>query len=168
MSISMYEASVPVLQRALSNLDAILVKAVDHAGRHDIDPAVLLDSRLYPDMFPLSRQVQLVTDFALRGACRLAGNEPASVADDEKTVDELRARIGGAIEQLGQYQPEQIDGSEGRQISLKLPIGDMTFDGKAFLQYFVLPNVYFHVTTAYNILRENGVPLGKPDFLGAG
>lgn len=168
MSVSMYEASVPVLQRALRNLDGILDKGYEHAVRHDIDPAVLLNTRLYPDMFTLGRQVQLVTDFSLRGVCRLAGEEPVSVADDETTFDALRARIASAIEQLGAYGPEQIDGSETRQIHLKLPIGDMTFDGKTFLQYFVLPNVYFHVATAYNILRENGVPLGKTDFLGAG
>ncbi|MDH3588306.1 MAG: DUF1993 domain-containing protein [Gammaproteobacteria bacterium] len=167
MTLSMYQASVPVFKTALRNLDAILARGVQHAEEHDIDPAVLLEARLFPDMFTLCRQVQVASDFALRGACRLAGQEPKSTADTETTFGELRARIATALDTLDSYRPEQIDGSEERVIHLKLPIGEMDFDGKHFLQYFVLPNLFFHVTTAYNILRHNGVPLGKTDFLGA-
>ena len=167
MSISMYHSSVPVFKRALQNLDAILEKGVNHAENHDIDPAVLFDSRLYPDMFPLSRQVQIATDFALRGACRLAGQEPGSTPDNETSIAELRGRVAAALAKLDEYQPGQIDGSEDLAIHLKLPMGEMDFDGKTFLQYFVLPNLFFHVTTAYNILRHNGVALGKTDYLGA-
>lgn len=162
----MYKASIPVFSRNLKVLDAVLAKAAAHADAHGIDPSVLVNARLYPNMFPLVRQVQIATDIALRGAARLAGQEPTSVPDDESSFDELRGRLRHALETLGAYRAEQIDGSETRAIHLKLPSGEMKFDGQSFLLNFVLPNMFFHVTTAYNILRHNGVPLGKTDFLG--
>ncbi len=166
MEDSMYQASIPVFVRALNNLDHILAKGMEHASENDIDPAVFFGARLAPDMFPLSRQVQVATDFVLRGTARLAGQDPESTADNEQTCSQLRERVAKAIETLQRYSRADIDGSENRRIELRLPIGDMTFQGRDFLHYFVLPNLYFHITTVYNILRHNGVKLGKPDFLG--
>ncbi len=168
MNLSMYQALVPVCVRTLSNLDAILAKGAAHAESHDIDPDVFLSARLYPDMFPLTRQVQIACDIAGRAAARLAGTEPASVADTESSFDELSARIRHTLEILQGFGPEQIDGNEQREIRLQLRSGEMTFSGVDYLFHFVLPNVFFHVTTAYNILRHNGVVLGKRDFLGGG
>ena len=166
MTLSMYQASVPVLTRNLKILDGILAKGAKHAEQHEIDPAVLLNARLYPDMFPLLKQVQIATDIAMRGANRLAGDEPLSTADSESSFDDVHARIRHSLEALDAYRPEQIDGSEERAITLKLPSGEMKFDGQSFLLSFVLPNLFFHIATAYGILRHNGVPLGKADFLG--
>ena len=167
MTLSMYKASIPVFSRNLRNLDAILAKGAAHAEQHGIDPSVLINARLFPDMFPLVRQVQIATDIILRGAARLAGQEPASDPDNESSFDELRKRLDKALDTLESYKPEQIDGGEAREILLKLPSGEMKFDGQTFLLGFVLPNMYFHITTTYNILRHNGVPLGKTDYLGA-
>lgn len=166
MTISMYQATVPPLARSLTNLATILSKAAAHAEAKKIDPAVLLNSRLYPDMLPLTRQVQIASDVARRGAARLAGLEAPKVEDTETTFAELRDRLHQTIAYLETLTPEQIDGSEAKAIAL--PIGDktMTFEGLPYLLSFIQPNVYFHVTTAYAILRHNGVELGKLDFLG--
>lgn len=167
MTISMYQASVSPLKRALNNLVAILEKGADHAKAQNIDPAVLINSRLYPDMFPLSQQVQIASDIARRGTARLAGVEAASIEDTETTFPELIDRLKQTITYLEQFSTEQIDGSEEKEV--ELPIGDgksMTLKGWPFLAFFVIPNVYFHVTTAYDILRHNGVAVGKRDFLG--
>jgi len=167
MALSMFQASVPPLIRALNNLAAILEKGAAHAETRKIDPAVLINSRLYPDMFPLGRQVQIASDVARRGAARLAGLEAPRMEDNETTFAELIARLHSATAYLETLTPEQIDGSEQRSITI--PIGKdrtMVMEGQSFLFYFVLPNVYFHVTTAYDILRHCGVELGKIDYLG--
>jgi uncharacterized protein len=166
MSITMYQASIPPLTRVLNNLAAILEKGAAHAEAKKIDPAVLINSRLYPDMFPLAKQVQIATDVARRGAARLAGLEAPKMEDNETTFAELIERLEKTTAYFATLTPAQIDGSEQKSISL--PMGDqtMTLEGLPYLVSFILPNVYFHVTTAYNILRHNGVELGKLDYLG--
>ena len=166
MTISMYQASVPSLIRSLNNLAAILEKGAAHAEAKNIDPSVLISSRLYPDMFPLSRQVQVASDIARRGAARLAESEAPSIEDNETTFPELIARLQKTTSYLETLTPDLIDGSEEKSISLPVGKETMTFKGMPYLLYFVLPNVYFHVTTAYDILRHCGVELGKIDFLG--
>jgi uncharacterized protein len=165
MTLSMYQALVPGLQRALNALDAILGKALAYAEERKIDPAVLVAARLAPDMHPLSRQVQLLSDTA-KGACaRLAGLPVPSFDDTETTIPELKARIAKTRDFMATVRPEQIDGSEGRDITLKAGAQELHFTGQDYLVFFVLPNFYFHVTTAYAILRHNGVPVGKLDYL---
>ena len=166
MTISMYQACVPPLVRSLNNLAAILEKAAAHAEAKKIDPSVLIGSRLYPDMFPLVRQVQVASDIARRGAARLAESEAPKIEDNETTFSELIARLQKTTSYLETLTPDLIDGSEEKSISLPVGKETMTFKGMPYLLYFVLPNVYFHVTTAYDILRHCGVELGKMDFLG--
>lgn len=166
MTISMYQASVPAFIRMLSNLSAILEKAAAHAEARKIDPAVLVNSRLYPDMFPLARQVQIATDQAKGCGARLAGLEPPKFEDNEATFPELIARIEKTLAFLRTLKPEQIDGSEEKTITLQLRNNTMTFKGMPYLLDFVLPNCYFHVTTAYDILRHCGVEIGKQDYIG--
>jgi len=167
MSISMYQASVPVFQRTLGALDKVLDKAAAYAEERKIDPAVLVGARLYPDMFPLSRQVQIATDHAKGASARLAGLPVPSFEDTEKTFPELKARIAKVLTFIATVKPEQIDGSEGRDITLKAGPRELSFKGQEYLLFFALPNFYFHTTTAFGILRHNGVPIGKLDFLGA-
>jgi hypothetical protein len=165
MPLSMYRASVPVFLQMLPCLSGVLDKAATHAAAKKIDPQVLLNARLYPDMFPLSRQVQIATDFA-KGACaRLAGVEPPKYADVEKSFDELKGRIANTVTFIKEFKPSQIDGSEEREVSLTLGGQLQTFKGENYLIGLVLPNFFFHVTTAYAILRHNGVELGKQDYL---
>jgi hypothetical protein len=167
MQLSMFEAAVPPLKRTLGNLHHILTRARNHAESHRIDPAVLLACRLYPDMFPLSRQVQIASDLARRGVARLAGTQAPKVEDDERSFEDLSERLEHAIAYLERFRPDQIDGSEDREVVVPIGRGEtITMKGWPFLSTFVLPNVYFHVTTAYDLLRHNGVPLGKLDFLG--
>lgn len=166
MSISMYEASVPVLVRGLTCLQAILGKAEAHAAEKQIDPSVFTGARLFPDMLPLVRQVYIATDTSKGCAARLAGVEPPKYDDVEVTFEELQARIQKTIDYLKEFKPEQIDGSEERAVTLKMRTGPVEFTGKNYLLQFALPNFYFHVTTAYDILRHNGVELGKLDYLG--
>ncbi len=166
MSLSMYQAAVPALARSLTNLAAILAKAAAHAEARSLDPAVLLQARLYPDMFPLVRQVQIATDIARRGLARLAGVESTAMADDEASFTDLIGRLETTLASLSAFSPEQIDGTETKAIELAIRGETLRFSGQSFLLFFVLPNVYFHVTTAYAILRHNGVELGKRDFLG--
>ena len=166
MTISMYQTSVPVLIRTLNNLVGILEKGATYAETKKIDPNVLVNSRLSPDMFPLSKQVQTASDIAKRGAARLAGIEAPNFEDNETTFPELIDRLKKTISYLDTFKPEQIDGSEERTITLQMRDNTLSFPGMPFLLYFVLPNVYFHVTTAYDILRHCGVELGKIDFLG--
>ncbi len=166
MSISMYQVSVPVLARALTNLRAILEKGAAHAEAKKFKPEVLLSGRLAPDMFPLTKQVQVVTDQAKGCVARLAGVEVPKYEDSEATFEELYARIDKTLAFLKSFKPEQIDGSEGRDVTLPSPRGPLEFKGQAYLLGFVLPNVFFHCTTAYAILRHNGVELGKMDYLG--
>ncbi len=164
--MSMYQASVPVLKRMLNNLSDILEKGAAHAEAKKIDPAVLIASRLYPDMFALARQIQTATDTAKGCAARLAGKEIPKYEDNEATFPELAARIRKTVAFLDTFKPEQIDGMEDKSITLKLRGGDLSFTGMSYLLHFALPNFYFHVTTAYDILRHNGVEVGKMDFLG--
>ena len=166
MTISMYQASVPVFIHMLNNLVAILEKAAAHAEAKKIDPAVLINSRLAPDMFPLSRQVQIATDGAKGCAARLAGLEPPRYEDNESTFPELIARLRKTIDYLATFTPAQIDGSEEKTIVMKFRDSSRTFVGLPYLLHYVLPNFYFHVTTTYAILRHCGVELGKQDFLG--
>lgn len=168
MSLSMYQASIPVFLHMLDNLAAILDKAQQHAHDHKIDPQVLLNARLAPDMYPLLRQVQIVSDGVKGCAARLAGIAVPSFADTESSFAELQARIGKTAEFLRSVTPEQFDGSEERAISLSFPGLELKFSGQDYLLNFVLPNFYFHLSIAYAILRHNGVPLGKMDFLGRG
>ena len=166
MSNSMYVAAVPPIIRSLSNLRAILEKAAAYAEAKKIDPSVLINARLYPDMFPLSRQVQLASDVAKGAASRLAGLEPPKYEDNESTFPELLARLDKTIALLEYCKPEQVDGSEDKTIVLPMHDKTVTFTGSSYLHDFVLPNIYFHVTTVYAILRHNGVEIGKKDFLG--
>ena len=166
MSLSMYTITVPPILRSLINLRAILEKAVAYAEAKNVDPSILVNARLYPDMYPLSRQVQIATDVAKGAASRLAGLEPPKYEDNETTFPELLARIDRTIALLESFKPEQIDGTEQKIILLPRHDRTSTFTGLAYLTDFVLPNVYFHVTTAYAILRHNGVEIGKNDFLG--
>lgn len=166
MTISMYQASVPVCTRALTNLIAILGKAKAHAESKKIEPDVFVGCRLIADMHPLSRQIQIASDVAKNGLARLAGVEPPSFPDGEKTLAELVARLEKTVEYLETFKPAQIDGSEDRTVTMKLGPNTVEFKGLPYLLNFVLPNVFFHAATAYDILRENGVDIGKRDFLG--
>lgn len=167
MKISMYQVSTPRFLHTLGNLSAILDKAAAHAEAKKIDPLVLTSFRLYPDMFPLTRQVQIACDAAKGAAARLAGVENPKHEDTEKTFDELKARIAKTAAFLKTIKAEQIDGSEDKEITLKVGGKDLKFTGMQYLLGFAQPNFYFHVTTAYNILRHNGIEIGKTDFLGS-
>jgi hypothetical protein len=167
MTISMYTASVPVFVRALGNLRAVLQKGEHYAVEKNFAPDVLLQTRLIADMLPLVRQVQIATDMAKNGAFRLAGIDPPKFEDDETTFAQLYARIDRAIEAINTLGAAQIDGSESRAITLQMRTGEMKFQGLEYLLDFVLPNLFFHCTTTYAILREAGVQIGKMDFIGA-
>ncbi len=168
MSISMYKASAPVFLRMLGNLDALLEKAVDNAKQRGFDPNVLVTQRLAPDMLPLSAQIQFASDTAKFAMSRLSGGTAPSFQDTETTIDQLRTRIANTVDYVKSVPASAIDGSEERDVVLKTPNGDLPFKGLQYLTGFALPNFMFHVTTAYAILRHNGVPLGKMDFLGRG
>ncbi len=166
MNISMYQASVPVFIRMLDNLAAILEKAAAHAEARKIDPAVLVASRLYPDMFPLVKQVQIASDAAKGGAARLAQMEPPAYEDNEATLADLVARLRKTVAFLRTIKAEQVDGSEDRTVTWKTRSATKEMQGMPYLLNHVLPNLYFHVATAYAILRHNGVEIGKGDYLG--
>lgn len=166
MSISMYQVAVPVFVRALSNLHHVLKLGEAHAKAKNVEGHVLLQTRLIPDMLPLVKQVQIATDMAKNAAARLAGVEPLKFEDNETSLDELYSRIERAIDYIKSFKPEQIDGSETRAIQLKTRNGETNFEGQAYLLHFVIPNLFFHCTTAYNILRETGAHIGKEDFIG--
>ncbi|HTH59004.1 MAG TPA: DUF1993 domain-containing protein [Paraburkholderia sp.] len=166
MSITMFKASVPVLLHGLTNLQHIIGKAQAHAAEKQIDPSALVGARLFPDMLPFARQIHIATDTAKGCAARLADVEAPKFEDVEVTFDELHARIQKTIDFLKTFKPDQIDGSEERRITLKMRSGPIEFSGLDYLRFFVLPNFYFHMTTAYDILRHNGVEVGKLDYLG--
>jgi uncharacterized protein len=166
MTLSMYQASVPVFLRALSNLQHVLRKGEAHAEARKFEPSLLLQARLTPDMLPLTRQVQIATDMAKNGCARLAGVEPLKFEDNEASFEELHKRIERAIEYIKNFKPDQIDGSETRTVTIKTRTGDQQFEGQGYLLHFVIPNLFFHCTTAYAILREAGADLGKTDFIG--
>lgn len=167
MTLSMYQASVPVFVRALGNLSHVLEKGAEHAKAKSVTDEVLLQTRLIPDMLPLSRQVQIACDIACRCAARLAGAEPKSFEDNETTLEQIQARIATAIAYIKTFSAEQIDGSEAHEIVMKTRNGDQTLSGQNYLLQFAMPNVFFHCTTAYNILRIAGTDIGKSDFIGA-
>src|SRR5690606_32751441 len=166
MTISMYEASIPVFVRALNNLIAILEKAQVHAEMKNIDPGVLLQYRLYPDMFPLVRQVQIVSDIAKAGGARLAGQEPPRYEDDETTFAELVARLQKTVAFLSDLTPELFEEAQARTITWPMRGTTMSLEGRLYLLHYVLPNLFFHTTTSYAILRHCGVVVGKQDVLG--
>jgi hypothetical protein len=162
----MYDASVPVFSAMLGNLSKCLAIGEANAKDRGFDPQVLLTSRLAPDMFALARQVQIATDNAKGAPYRLAGLEVPAMADNETTFEELQGRIAKVQEMLKGFKPEDFAGAESRDITIRLRSGEMAFKGAPYLYRFALPNFFFHVTTTYAILRHNGVPVGKPDFLG--
>ncbi|KRG71514.1 DUF1993 domain-containing protein [Pseudoxanthomonas dokdonensis] len=166
-SLSMYQASVPVLSRGLGNLQGLLRQAQAHAQASGYDADVLLQARLYPDMFPLLRQVQIACDTAKFAAERLAGTESRRFEDNETSFEQLHARLDAVIAYLGTFNAGQIDGSEARKVVVPSRSGERTFDGRSYLLGFVLPNLHFHTSIAYALLRHNGVPVGKLDYLGA-
>jgi uncharacterized protein len=166
MKLSMYEASIPLFLHALENFRTILQKGAAHAEAKKFDPSVLVNSRLAPDMLPLSRQVQIASDAAKGAAARLSGTEPPKFEDTETTLPELIARVDKTIDYLRSFTATQFEGSDGRTINISTPRGVFTFAGLQFLRHWALPNFFFHITTAYNLLRHNGVELGKADFLG--
>jgi hypothetical protein len=166
MSLTMYQASIPVFVRMLGNLSAILDKAAAHADAKKIDPLIFTGARLAPDMYPLSRQIQIATDIVKGCAARLAGIDVPSYEDKETTFVELQARIAKTVAFLQSVNASQIDGSEDRQITLKFGSHELSFLGQVYLLDFVLPNFHFHLTTTYAILRHNGVEIGKKDYVG--
>ena len=165
--MSFYDSTVPAFMQILGGLSGILTKAQAHCQAKNIQPEVLLGARLYPDMLPLTRQIQLVCDFAGKSCARLTQNDVPSTPDTEKTFDELGQRLATTINYLKAFKPAQFDGAEGREVSFPAgPNNTMTLKGQQFLSNFALPNFYFHATIAHGILRHNGLEIGKRDFLG--
>jgi hypothetical protein len=167
MSLSMYQASVPVFARGLTNLKNVLVKGQAHAAAKKIDEAVFLNARLFPDMLAFARQIHIATDFARGTVARLSGVEPPKWEDNETTFAQLIARIDNAIVAVNSFTAAQIDGSETRPVTRPVRGEPKVFTGVNYLLQYSMPNFYFHCTTAYAILRSNGVEVGKGDFIGA-
>lgn len=166
MTISMYGMTVPVFTRLLNNLLALLDKAEAHAAERKFDTLVLSEARLAPDMIPLRGQIMIATDHVKGCISRLAGQPIPSWPDTERSFEELRARIGKALDLLAATKPEDVEGSDTREVTLKIGGKETTLSGEAYLTQRALPNFFFHVTTAYAILRHNGVPIGKSDYIG--
>jgi uncharacterized protein len=166
MAFSFFDVSIPVLARGLSNLSAIIDKAAAHAEAKKLDPTALAQARLFPDMFPLTRQVQIACDTAKGGAARLAGVEIPKHEDNETTLPELKQRIAKTLEFVKGIKASQLEGAATRSIELKGPNRTLNFTGLSYLNHFVLPNFYFHESIVYAILRHNGVEVGKADYLG--
>jgi uncharacterized protein len=165
--MSFYDGSVPAFLQILGSLTGILTKAEAHCKAKNIQPDVLLGARLYPDMLPLSKQIQLACDFATKGCARLTQSEVPSTPDTEKTFDELKARLGKTADYVKAFKPSQFDGADARDVTFPAgPDKTMTVKGQQFLSHFALPNFYFHAATAHDILRHSGVEIGKRDFLG--
>jgi len=162
----MFDSSVPVLLHFMKALSAILKKAEDHCAARKIDPEAILGARLFPDMFPLRRQVQLATDFAKGIGARLAGLPVPSYPDVEVSFAELQGRLARTMEFLGTLTKSHFDGAEARPVTIKVAGQEMNFSGSQYLAGYALPNFYFHLTTAYNILRHNGLEIGKGDYMG--
>ena len=167
MPLSIYQASVPVFVRTLANLKNVLAKGAAHAQAKKIDDAAFLQARLFPDMFPLASQVHIATDMARGGAARLAGGEPPKYEDNEKTFAELIERVDRTIAYLQSLPESQFEGAETRTITRPVRGQPKEFTGLNYLQQFIVPNLYFHATTAYDLLRHNGVEVGKADFIGS-
>jgi hypothetical protein len=165
--MSFYDATVPAFQQLLGSLSGLLTKAEAHCKAKNIQPGVLLSSRLYPDMLPLSRQVQLACDFAAKGCARVTHSDVPSTPDTEKTFEELRQRLAKTSDYLKTFKPAQFEGADARDVTFPAgPDKTMTLKGQQFLSHVAFPNFYFHATTAHGILRHNGVEVGKRDFLG--
>jgi hypothetical protein len=165
--MSFYDAVVPAYLQMLGSLTGILGKAEAHCKAKNIQPEVLLGSRLFPDMLPLSKQIQLASDFAAKGCARLTHSEVPSTPDAEKTFEELKQRLGNTAGYVKAFKPAQFDGADARDVTFPAgPDKTMTVKGQQFLSHFALPNFYFHAATAHDILRHNGVEIGKRDFLG--
>lgn len=167
MALNLYQAAVPSFLQTLGALSAILTKAAAHAEAKKIDPSVLVAARLAPDMHPLARQIQMVSDQAKGAAARLAGVDIPSFPDTEATISELQQRIAKTADFIKSLKPAQFEGAEDREISLTLAGQKVNWKGSIYLFNFVYPNFYFHASTAYDILRHNGVEIGKRDFLGS-
>jgi hypothetical protein len=168
MSISLYQASVPVFLRAFENLSAILEKGVEHANDAKLDPSALTEARLFENMYPLPGQIQRASDTAKGFVARVAGIDSPKYEDNEKTFAEMQARIQKTVEFIKSVKPEQIDGGIDREISIfSGSRGEMKFKGRDYLLNYALPNFFFHVVTAYDILRHKGVPLTKKNYLGS-
>lgn len=166
MTISMYKASAPIFVQFLNSLSAVLNKAATYAEERKIDPSFLINMRLSPDMFSLARQVRQATTHAVGACARTAGVEPPALPEAETTFNDLTSRVAAAVSFIQTLTPEQIDGSEDRHITLTTAAGTREFTGQSYLLNFCLPHFYFHVTTAYDILRHCGVPLSKRDYMG--
>ena len=165
--MSFYDVSVPAFLQTLGGLQGILTKAEAHCEAKKIAPEVLLGARLYPDMLPLSKQIQLASDFAMKGCARLTHSDLPSTPDTEKTFDELKQRLAKAIDYVKTFKPAQFEGADVKDVSFPAgPDKTMTVKGQQFLTGFAFPNFYFHAATAHGILRHNGVEIGKRDFLG--
>lgn len=165
--MSFYDAVVPAYLQMLNSLTGLLTKAEAHCAAKKIDPSVLLSSRLFPDMLPLSKQIQLVSDFASKGCARLTHVDVPSMPDTEKTFEELKQRLAKTIDYVKSFKPEQFEGADAKDVTFPVgPDRTMTLKGQQFLSAVSLPNFYFHATTAHGILRHNGVEIGKRDFLG--
>lgn len=167
MTISIYDLSIPVLTRGLTNLSSILDKAAAHAAGKKFEPSALLQARLFPDMFPLSRQIQIACDTAKGAAARLAGIDIPKHEDTEATLEELKQRIAKTLDFLKSVKADQMKGAEGKTIEIKTANRTLTFTGLSYLTDFVLPNFYFHESMTYALLRSGGVDVGKTDFLGS-
>ena len=165
--MSFYDAVVPAYLQMLNSLSGLLTKAEAHCKARKIEPEMLLGARLYPDMLPFTKQIQLVTDFATKGCARLTHSEVPSTPDTEKTFDELKQRLAKAIDYVKSFKPAQFEGADAKDVTFPVgPDRSMTLKGQQFLSAFSFPNFYFHATTAHGILRHNGVEIGKRDFLG--
>jgi uncharacterized protein len=165
MTLSIYDIAVPTFQKQLASLEAVLDKAAAQAAAKKVDFSVYLGARLYPDMYDLTRQIQLATDFAKAAPARLAASEVPSFPDVEKTLPELKTRIAKIQELLSGYKREQFEGAEARQLTVKVSGQEVTISGLQYLLHVAFPNFYFHCATAYDILRHNGIEIGKRDFL---
>ncbi|MEJ1169793.1 DUF1993 domain-containing protein [Variovorax sp. CCNWLW235] len=166
MALSMYDLSVPVFSRGLGQLTHLLEKSLAHAKANDIDPATLVDAKLAPDMLTLAGQIQRASDASKLGVARIAGITAPSFPDEEKTYDDLLARIEKTQAFLATVDRTMIDGQEERQVTIKSREGEAHFTAQRYLLQFALPNFFFHVTTAYGVLRHKGMPIGKMDYLG--
>jgi uncharacterized protein len=165
--MSFYDATVPAFLQILGSLSGLLTKSEAHCKARNIQPEVLLGARLFPDMLPLSKQIQLASDFAAKGCARLTQSEVPSTPDTEKTFEELKQRLANTAEYVKAFKPTQFDGADARDVTFPAgPDKTMTVKGQQFLSHFALPNFYFHAATAHDILRHNGVEIGKRDFLG--
>ena len=164
--MSFYDATVPAFLQILGSLNGLLTKAEAHCEAKKIQPDVLFNARLFPDMLPLSKQVQLVCDFAAKGCARLTHSEVPAVPDTEKTFAELKARLAKTIEYVKTFKPEQFEGGDTKDVTFPVGPTSMTMKGQQFLNGFAFPNFYFHAATTHGILRHNGVEVGKRDFLG--